>query len=295
MPRFAQTPRDVAIVRAVHVYHALTAAHIAALFFTPAPHRSGDARSVSSRCRNRLKLLFHAGYLLRGEQSQTLSEGRKPLVYFLDAKGAELIAHLDGCGVADLDWHPRENKVGWLFLDHLLATNDVRIALALATRTEGCTIERWLDDKTLKRAHAGELVTLTGPNGKTQRVAVVPDGYFVLGTPAATYHCFLEVDRATTTGESSVWGRRAYGLKVAAYLAYYRSGMYQARYQTKSIRILTVTTGEQRLANLKAITEHAGGKSRFWFTTFERIRTAQDVLTDPIWEVATREERHALI
>ena len=70
--------------------------------------------------------------------------------------------------------------------------------------------------------------------------------------------------------------------------------LYEARYGTRHGRILTVTIGERRLANLKAITEEVGGKARFWFTTIERIR-AGDILTDPIWWVATRNTIHALV
>jgi hypothetical protein len=51
-----------------------------------------------------------------------------------------------------------------------------------------------------------------------------------------------------------------------AYAAYVASGAYTARYGSRGLRILTVTTSPGRLANLKRIAEEAG-KSRFWFTT----------------------------
>jgi hypothetical protein len=55
-----------------------------------------------------------------------------------------------------------------------------------------------------------------------------------------------------------------------------------------------VTSSERRLEHLLAITEKAGGKARFWFTTFGQI-TPRTVLTRPIWRVASRGGRHALL
>jgi hypothetical protein len=57
----------------------------------------------------------------------------------------------------------------------------------------------------------------------------------------------LEIDLRTVTGVASVWGKRDWARKVSAYLEYYRSGNYQERYKTQSLRILTVMTGEKRL------------------------------------------------
>jgi hypothetical protein len=81
--------------------------------------------------------------------------------------------------------------------------------------------------------------------------------------------------------------------KVSAYLEYHRSGKYQLRYKMQGLRMLTVTTGEKRLANLKAATEKTGGKARFWFTTFEQIRKS-DVLTEAIWQKAGENMFHKL-
>ena len=53
----------------------------------------------------------------------------------------------------------------------------------------------------------------------------------------------------------------------------------------KSLRVLTVTTSEKRLSNLKLVTESAGGRELFWSSTFDQA-TAESVSTDPIWQVA---------
>lgn len=293
LPRLRLMTRDAAILLAVYQYRALTTPQIERLFFTA--NEASEATRVTlkpnTRCQYRLQLLYHHEYLIRGEQPQKPSEGRKPFVYWLDKRGGQVVEELlDG---EQLDWNPREHHVSNLFLYHLLATNDVRVALVIGARKHEFIISTWLDDHTLKRRQMTDTVTLVGPNGGKQKAAVVPDGYFVLDTGSHVYNHFLEIDLRTVTGAASVWGRRDWARKVAAYLEYYRSGRYQERYKTQGLRILTVTTGEKRLANLKAITEKVGGKSRFWFTTFSRIQNG-GVLVDPIWQVAASKDLRAL-
>ncbi len=60
--------------------------------------------------------------------------------------------------------------------------------------------------------------------------------------------------------------------------------------------MLTITTSEARLRNLKAVTEAEGGRERFWFTTFARFGQ-YDVLRDAIWNAASwgNDQFHPLI
>ena len=196
---------------------ALDTHQIQALFF---PSASG--RKAHSRCQRRLQLLFHRGLLWRAELPSRLSEGRRPLVYYLDRKGAELLAQRAGGELGALDWDPKAKDLHPEFLEHLLATNQVRIALVLAAHAQGWQITRWLDDATLKREQMKDYVTLKGPRGGHERAAVVPDGYWVLDTGQRLYHHFLEIDRGTVTGAASAWGRRDWARKVATYLEYDR-------------------------------------------------------------------------
>lgn len=153
IPGFRLTLRDREIIKSVYTFRALTTPQIETLLF--APEEGKDHPTKTSRCQYRLKLLYHAGYLFRDEQPQKLSEGRKPLVYFLDKKGAALVASVEGQTLEQLDWDRKDNTVSQLFLDHLLATNNVRIAITTAARDQNWVIETWLDDKTLKREHMG--------------------------------------------------------------------------------------------------------------------------------------------
>jgi len=274
---------------AVYQYRVLSTVHFDRLFF---PATTETRTSVSTRCHHRLKGLTQHGLLCRIEQPILRSEGTKPYLYTLDNQGAQFVCELLELAPEDMDWRPKDKHIRDLFLDHLLATNDVRVAVALAARQQEFNLETWTDERTLHRLHANDAITVTRPQGGKERIVVVPDGYFRLNTGEYVYHNFLEIDRRTVTVQATLTARRSWERKIHAYLEYYRSGKYQERYRAQGLRVLTVTTGERRLANLKVATENAGGKSRFWFTTFERVASA-NVLTEPIWEVAGREGKHS--
>lgn len=285
-PGFKLTPRDGEIIDAVWRYRCLTTPQIARLFF-PTP-----TDTVSSQCLARLRHLTAAGYLDRREQPQIRSDGRKPSLFFLGKSGAGFLVEEIGVEPQDLGWKSTDNNASWIFLSHLLATNDVRIAVTLATRARGWTIETWLDDRTLQKA-ARDYVELPDGEGKRFRAAVVPDGYFVLSDGTYLYHQFLEVDRGTVTADAARLEKRDWARKVQIYLEYYRSGLFQTRYKTRSCRILTVTPTQARLATLKRVTEASGGRNRFWFTTMDQIRP-DTVLSEKIWSAASSDEPHSL-
>ena len=293
LPALELVQRDVAICNAVYEYRAMTASQIQQLLF---PARNGKVRSMLVQTQDRLKRLFHHGYLARDEQPVKLSEGRLPLVYFLAKTGAILLADHLGVEVGALDWHPRHNAAGagHLFINHLLRTNDVRVALTVALQRADYPLIRWLDDRSLKRQHWKDYVSVTEPDGRLVQRAIVPDGYFHFSDGQYQYHQFVEVDLATVVGRASVSGRRDWAQKVQGYVAYHATGGYQARYATNSLRVLTVTTSQERLAHLKATTEEEGGRSRFWFTTLAEL-TGETALHVPIWQVAGKAERCALI
>lgn len=296
LPSFKQpTRRDVAIIEAVYAFRALTTPQIETLLFPGdqtqcQPNAKQPYSGRTNRCRHRLKVLYHYGYLHREELPVPLSYGRKPLVYFLDKRGKEFLCRWYGLDPHEIDWEPRYNTVGEPFIEHLLQTNDIRVSITVAAQHHGFTLANWLDDRTLRKAQNRDYVLLHGPKGtKPRKVAVVPDGYFHLQSPE--FHFVLETDRRTVVGQYSRWGGKDWSRKVRAYIAYFtppapgQPSIYEQRFGTSKLRVLTVTTGQTRLENLKRITEQAGGKERFWFTTFDRL-TPQTVLTEPIWQKA---------
>lgn len=283
------TARDRDILRQVHAYRLLTREQIECLLF--APTNGQDHFTKTSKARLRLKLLYQHGYLER----LPLPVGGAPWalqpVYRLARKGAELLASESGVNTKDFtywgkgdDKDQRRTRVTPFFLQHTLQVNSFRIALTLAAQQFGFRIEKWLDDTSLKSQEMKEYVSVV-ERGGSRMVAVIPDGYFVLHLGVRRAHFFLELDRATMSNQR--WSTR-----VRAYRAYVRSGKYTERYQTPSLRILTVTTTPERLINLKKSTEKAGGNDLFWFTTLDQVNMTS-VLYSPIWLLANDEPGRA--
>lgn len=272
--RYYPTARDREIVTAVFTHRALTSDQVALLLW-------GQPKA-STRCRLRLRFLSENGYRERSEQPVTLSEVRRPLVYFLAPEGLTLAVAQMGLDPADIDWKPSYNNVKWLFVDHLLATNDIRVRLEYSAPRAGLTITTWHDDKTLSRQLIHDRVFVEHPKDGRQTVSVGPDGYFAITAPdGVTQHrVFIEADRGTVP--LSRWKE-----KVTAYLAYFRSRAFVDRYHAnKPFRVLTVTTSPQRLAHMKAVTEEAAGRSWFWSSTYEAIADPDRLLFVPVWYMA---------
>lgn len=279
------TPRDVAIIEAVYRYRVLTSHQIERLCF---------ATTSSAQVRLRLNRLFHHEFLYRSDQPVRRSEGTKPYLYFLDTRGAQELASLFGCAVNELDWSRRDREMGFLHLPHLLLSNDIRIAVTQSAAVHGYTVEEWRIERTLRRLHRADLITVTLPSGEQQTTHVIPDGYFLLQVEGKRKHRFIEVDRATVTGRTMSEQNRAWNKKVGAYLAWHRSGKYKQRYRAPAFGVLTITTTEERLSNLKRITEEVGGKQHFWFTCLSRLE-GQDFFTAPIWTAATTNGSRSIV
>lgn len=276
---FRLQKRDVAIVDAVHRHRVLSATQIAALFFT----RPEMPVVVSSACRSRLRHLSKAGYLERAEQLQTKTEGRRPYLYMLTTAGCDLLIDELGYDPADIDWVPEYNNVRWPFLRHQLAINDVFVSFWRSGEQLGWSIDPWIDDRILRKQHV-DRVRLPGTG---RMVAVIPDAYFRLVSPdrRSTLQFFLEVDRATVAVAGSSHRTRSWQEKIQAYGAYFQSQSIVDLYDTRKIRVLTVTTGQTRLENLKTATETAGGRRRYWFAE-RSLFHEQSPLTAPIWYVS---------
>jgi hypothetical protein len=274
-------------VEAVHRHRVLSTTQIAALFFPAA----GDA--VSSACRTRLRHLTNAGYLERAEQLLARSEGRRPYLYFLTRDGTQLLVGELGYAPSDIDWKPSYNNVRWPFLAHQIAINDAFVTFSLAAARVGWSLDQWVDDRFLRKAHT-ERVTVSDDGGGQRQVAVVPDAYFSLSRDRACLRFFLEIDRATmavapTSQRTKSWRRR-----IRAYQAFFSSQAMVERYKTRKVRVLTVTTGRRRLLGLQEATQDVGGRKRYWFVEAERL-TPHTALSEPVWSVASVPDQYELL
>jgi hypothetical protein len=285
------TKRDKEVIRQVYLYRLMTREQIEQLLFPP--DKGQDHPTKTSSVRKRLKLLYQHGYLERVPAPIGPGVWAWRPVYRLAEKGAEVVAGELGIAPKKLkywgrgsDKDHRSDEVSQLFFEHTLQINDVRIAVTLAAKAKGFQVEKWLDDNQLKSQEMRDYVTVRGKR-QSQRVAIIPDAYFVLNLGERRAHFFLELDRATMS--SKRWKTRVLGYK-----AYTESGKYQERYHTTSLRILTVTTTEERLANLRKTTEQAGGSKVFWFTTIEQA-TADKIFFSPIWSIANETLARSLL
>lgn len=273
-PKMWLMPRDIQALKAIYEYRAISHRQLLDLVF------GKNHPSIGTK---RLYALYHNGYVERMFLPARGGVAVSPTVYLLAEKGARELS-LRG-DYADFYWSKDHLRIGSLFLQHTLSISEVRVQLTLACQDAGVSLVEWRGERELK--HSYDTVSISTAAGGTRQQPIIPDGYFVLNTLTGKRHFMLELDRGTMEG-------KRFRAKVEGYQAYLDSGLYTQRFGTKSLRILTVTESDRRLKNLKAITERAGGKSRFWFTTLDALASAH-ILSSPIWHVAQRQHLQGLL
>lgn len=273
IPPMVLTERDKHILEMVYQCRVLRQDHLHQLFF-------GSSETASQR---RLALLYHHGFLERKFLTVRASYLLSPALYMLDTRGAEVLrAEL---GYETFHWQSKDKQVGQQFLEHTLMINDVRVAITLACRIHNLTLPTWKSEADLKAAY--DRVEIRDVSGRKKSISLIPDSYFVLDTPRGKTHFFLECDRGHMSAQK-------FATKIAAYITYYRSGAYEERYKTTSLRVLTVVLSQKRLETLKRVTEQTGGDGRFWFGLLPEFQP-QTILTSPLWWAATGDKRFTLI
>lgn len=271
-------PRDIDIVEFVHRHRVVSQSQLQRHFF-------GSATPA----RDRLESLFDHYFLERILQPVVEGEGRSPTLYLLGKRGAELLQ--TERGYSELRWYSSSRDLKPDKLEHSLAINEVFLAVAFACRESGYECSQMKAESELRADY--DYVVLTNSTGKREKVAVIPDSQFVIIANGQKFPFLLELDRGTMP-------LRRFNTKVRAYVAYYESGGYEKRYQTRSLRVLTVVStsaksgGERRLRALKKATERETDKKWFWFTTLQQL-TAETILHAPIWYQARNETPQPLI
>lgn len=266
--------RDIEILKAVHEFRIMRGDQLQALFF-------GSQSTASYR----LSRLYQHSFLDRHFLPTLGGLASSPALYTLGKRGVDVLRRVLDCGPKDIRKPPNNQELSPLFLEHLLQINDFRVAVAVAARNLDFTLEKWQDDFQLKADF--DRVVIQTPQGRKRSVSLIPDGYFVLQVPQGRACFFLELDRGTMT-------RGRFRDKVLAYQAYIASGQYEKRYGTRSLRVLTVTSGPKRLENLREEAEQAGGGRVFWFTTSDQI-APETILSMPIWSLAEKSDLATLI
>jgi len=253
------TERDQRILEAIHVYDGLLSfSQIKRMFFTG-----------KSQAELRLRLLYQNGYLNRPDKEQR----RKipEMVYWLDRKGAEVVASLNSITVQDLGWRkdPR-----WFQIDHDLAVNDFRLDIEAACRvTPNIRLETWVPESDFM-AFPDRIKYIHGQQELSRYIR--PDGYFMLATNQHLIRYLLEIDRSTEDNP------RFFRDKILPGLAYIKSQAYEERFGHRSGRWLVVTRGKRRMKNMLLQAKRANTKGLFYFTTFDQINL-ETILFSPIW------------
>jgi hypothetical protein len=260
------TERDRQILEAIHVYDGLLSfSQIQRLFF-----------SCESQAERRLMLLYQHKFVNR----PTYDERRRlpEMVYWLDRRGAEIVASLEGTSLSDFAWRKEPR---WFQMEHDLAVNTFRLDLQAACKSsKNITLENWVPESEFWAYP--DKVTYTYYDREMKR-NIRPDGFFILNTGDHRIRYLLEIDRSTEDNP------RFLREKVLPGLAYIRSKAYEERFGHRSGRWLVVTTGERRLRNMLQQARKGDAKGLFYFTTYERINV-KSMLVSPIWQRSDRVE-----
>jgi hypothetical protein len=240
-----------------------------------------------------MRVLHGQGVVRRIQPLVSYGEPRKPVIYALDKLGARILSEELGIDPATIDWKPKSHERHYPFLQHILDTTDIHIAIAQACARSTVQLETWITEQELRR-QGTDPITITSPEGKSYTAAVVPDAVCVLRREERRSLLFLEVDKQTVTLAPSAWEKRGWARKVRAVLVYADTDAYRTRYEGRKVRVLTITTSEKRLSHMKEATEQAGGDDRLWFTTREAL-TPETFLAGAIWQRATRDGLFALL
>jgi hypothetical protein len=242
-------------------------------------------KSLRRMVQKKLKELVEAGLLKRIVPPVVPDTRTGPpfLIYTLTKSGALLVANSLGMTLGELGWRPADD-VTFLFLGHILALVEYKLALAQACLAKGIRLSEWVGDKSLRRDPAK--ITLTSDAGEQTQVSIVPDAYYLLELEGGlSLSCCLEIDRGTSTVETSKWQAKSWRRKVMAYQALQQQENSTNDWSAPGFAVTTVTTSPTRMAHLQSICEDAGGGNHFWFTTFDQV-SASTILAELIWQVA---------
>ena len=268
------TPRDKRVVKAVNDFRLLRQDQVQRLLF---PSRN--------TAQVRLRRLWEHGFLRRQFLPVLGGIQNSPILYEIDKRGVELLQNEFGYDDKSLRYS-RSKNLSTQFIDHTLGLSEIRLAVELSSRKHNYQRNTWMDEKALKADYDKVQVD-------RRLVAVLPDAYFVIGIPTGAIHFFMEYDRGP---ENLKFIKK----KMAAYVAYFRSGKCKTRYGTERVRVLTVNeggktrAGRTRLDNLKRVTEEVGGRGHFYFTRMASV-ISDDALLDPIWQTAGSSELASLL
>jgi hypothetical protein len=305
IPGFELTDRDGEILKIVARHRFITSAQIIALVLAIVP------ASSEQKLLRRLHYLFHAGFLSRPKaqvDSYRAGGGSRPITYAIGNKGIDHLAANFGFRRAAVDWTAKARTAIRGEIDHALEMTEFMVALEIACRRRG----------TLQVMHFDEILASIAPEEtrKSQRpyqwpVAVRWKGSEIVlhPTPDRIFgirdlerregqnqkFLFLECDRGTMPTARRTLDKTSMLRKIVGYAETYRRDIHAKRYNLPNVRVLTVTPGRQRIANIVATyREHAAAlvsPKFFLFADRNGLRRAEDFLDYPWLDAAGDQHR----
>lgn len=307
IPGFELTERDEEILKIVAQHRFATSAQIIALIRVMAPGSS------EQQVLRRLRLLYHSGHVARPKaqvDAYKAGGGARPMVYAIGNKGIDLLAAKHRFRRASVDWTAKARTAIRGEIDHALEITEFMVALDIACRRR----------KTLELIYFDELLGTIAPE-ETRRAKrpyqwrvelrwkgsdivlhPTPDRIFGirnLELPEGKNRkfFFLEADRGTMPTARQTLDKSSFLRKIIGYAETYRRGAHAKRYNLPNVRVLTVTPGRERIANIiAAYREHAAAlvsPKFFLFADRAGLRRADDFLNYPWLDAAGA--RHRLL
>ena len=295
-PAFRLTDDDVVIIRHLARHRFLRSTHIAALV----------GRSLD-RTNDRLKCLFHAGYIdrPRAQLDYYPTSGSAPIAYALADGGARLLMQRDGVAFANVEWSRKNREAGRPFIEHQLEGVDFLVALQLATRDRADihflspkeTIAAFPEHARAERNPLRMPVKLSH-RGAMHEIGLVPDLVFGLRFSDGSRRCFMvEIDRGTMPVTRTDFLQTSFERKMRVYLAAYAAKQHERHFGWKNFRVLTITTDRHRMQSMmKALQQlrvaHSPGQSLFFFATRQELATANPLTHN--WRDGSGKKAHLI-
>jgi len=265
------TERDLLILQAIYAFdEMLSFSQIKRMFFTG-----------KSQAETRMMLLYQNKYVNRPNQEQ---RRRLPeMVYWLDRRGAEIVASLQGTAYKAFSWR----KLPSLFqVEHRLAVNDFRLDMLDACAIDPhVSLETWVPESEFLAYP--DTITYKYQNRSVPR-RIQPDGFFMLKLPKRRLRYLLEIDRGTEDNP------RFLREKILPGLSYLKSEAYKERFGHQSGRWVIVTMSDKRMHNMLNQARRAKALGLFYFTTYDRV-SPETLLHAPIWRRADRSDEVPLL
>jgi hypothetical protein len=270
---FQLTERDKEIIRLVYRHRFLRSSHIRAL--TP----GSDQQLL-----RRLKLLYHHGYLTRPRAQIDYYHhgGSSEMVYCLGRNGASLLKMELGDMFRSVPWDEDNNSDRRVFLKHALFVSDIMVSIELACHQHGI---RFLTEQDLTKSNQPFRWKM---NVQGQTSSVAPDRVFALestGTDGSIQrsYFFLEADRGTMPVIRKKLSQSSFYRKLLAYEATWSQTIHEKRFGFSRFRVLTVTTGPQRVKSLvDACSKLKSGHGLFLFADPEILALPHNILSH-VW------------